>query len=498
MKAIHIILYFLLLSLPCQAQGVGEAFVELSGTMSGGTFAPLWLSSNRHGIVSPYDNSAYERLGATYAAPIGHATDSARQWRVEAGADIMLAQGAQSRFFVHQAYAALAWQKLRLTIGAREREIDLRDNRLTSGGLSQGINAAPIPEILLNVDYFSVPGTRRWWKIRGRVGYGRTTDGAWQEAWVAPDGGRYNSCILYHEKAMYWRFGREERFPLTFEIGLQMMTQFGGTAYRMEGGDIKLPENLSAYWHALWPMGSEDPTDGVYKNTAGNTVGSYNMAAVWHGRGWQGRAYFERMFEDQSMLTTQYGIYDHLLGLDVALPHNRYVSSVLVEHLSTKDQAGPVYHDTTENIAESYTGRDDYYNHNIYSGWQHWGMSLGTPLLTAPVYNPTHRLYFRNNRLTAWHLGLSGDPVAGLSWRALATFTSNWGTYREPFDDIIRQQHYLAEATLAPRQAQGWRLTLATAYDHGGLMGNSFGATVTIRKTVCLKRSVGCKPTRSR
>lgn len=485
MRTLTVILSLSLLALHVAAQTRGEAFAEVSGTASSGTFAPLWLSSNRQGMVSPYDNSSYERLGALYATPLGHATDSARQWRMEAGADVMLTQGAQYTFFVHQLYAALSWRKARLTVGQRERHVDLRNNALTSGGLSQGINAQPIPEILGEMDYFTFPGTRGWWQIRGRLGYGRTTDGAWQERWVSQEKGtRYTSNILYHEKAMYWRFGREERFPLTFEIGLQMMTQFGGTTYHVGYEATPHPEDGSAIWHAFWPMGSQDPTDGMNPNCAGNTVGSYNMAAVWHGRDWQGRAYFERVFEDQSMLTTQYGIYDHLLGLDITLPKNPYVSAVLVEHLSTTDQAGPVYHDSTKNLPESYTGMDNYYNHGAYCGWQNWGMSLGTPLLTAPIYNAGHTLRFLNNRVRAWHIGLSGQPAPWLSWRVLATWTRNWGTYSEPFSDVLRQQHYMAEATAAPPFAPGWRLTAAVGCDHGTLLGNTVGATLTVRRTV--------------
>lgn len=484
MRALWLILLCLPLAARSLAQDTLMVFGEISGTASSGTFAPLWLSSNRQGVVSARDASAYERLGATYATRLGQSADSARQWRLTLGADVLLAQGDEYKFFIHQAYAALSWRKATLCVGQREREIDLRLNRLTSGGLSLGINAHPIPMALLSIDYFSVPGTRHWWKMRGRVGYGRTTDGRWQDGWV--EQGRHTSDILYHEKALYWKFGREERFPLTFEIGLQMMTQFGGTSHYPGGPDIRMPETLSAFWHALWPMGSEDPTDGNYSNAAGNTLGSYNMALTWHGGGWTCRAYFERLFDDQSMLTTQYGIYDHLLGLDLTLPRNPYVTSLLVEHLSTRDQAGPLYHDTTANIPDSYTGRDNYYNHGIYAGWQNWGRSLGTPLLTSPIYSPAHVLRFMNNRVAAWHAGLSGDPSPFLSWRLLATLTRNWGTYDTPLPDVARQQHYLAEATLTPRRAPLWRLTLAAGYDHGSLLGNSLGGTLTLRRTLNL------------
>lgn len=482
-----ILLIFCLLSL--QRTYGQEVFIEASATTSSGDFAPLWLSSNKQGVVSPYSDSAYERIGVSHDFSLS--ADTTRQLNISCAADIMLAQNAQYHLFIHQLYAEARYKKLTLTIGQKERSIDLRNNRLTSGGLSQGINAQPMPEVLLSVDYFSVPFTNHWLKARGRIGYGRTTDGAWQERWVGKESKqRYTSNTLYHEKAIGLKIGREDQFPLIFEPSLQMMTQFGGTSYNAygrnhsDGAPIHHPENLNAFWHAFWPMGSEDVTDGLHPNTAGNTVGSYNLALSWITPTWKARAYFERVFEDQSMLTVQYGIFDHLLGIECELPSNPFVSNIVIEHLSTTDQAGPVYHDSSPNIPESYTGMDDYYNHNLYTGWQHWGVSMGTPLLTSPIYNTPHQLHFNNNRVRAWHFGLDGNPLKWLSWRMMATFTRNWGTYSTPYDDILCQQHYLAEVTTTPPFAKGWKATFSLGLDHGKVIGNSVGTQLTIRRTI--------------
>ena len=166
----------------------------------------------------------------------------------------------------------------------------------------------------------------------------------------------------------------------------------------------------------------------------------------------------------------------------------RYLSGIVLEHISTKDQSGPIYHDLTENMPESYTGTDDYYNHNLYSGWQHWGMGVGNPLITSPVYNSNHQLRFRNNRVKAWHLGVQGNPSEQLSWRALATLTQNWGTYVEPLDDIVNTQHYLLEAAYVPAFMPKLKVTLAASLDHGKILGNSFGAQCTFRYTIRLPR----------
>ena len=493
----------LLLSLTALATHAQEAFVEVSGKASSGSFAPLWLSSNRQGTVSPYANSAYERIAYKHEIDFGKSNATAdnaerKDWHVAADADIMLAQNAQQNFFIHQLYGEISYKKATLVFGQKERQVDFRNNRLTSGGLSQGINAQPIPEVLLDIDYFSIPFCNHWWKWHGRIGYGKTTDGNWQKKWIGNTSkDRYTTNYLYHEKVIGWKIGDESRFPLVFEPNLLMMTQFGGTTYNITGrnhDDASVPivhsENLNAFWHAFWPMGSNDETDGNMSNAAGNTIGSYNFALSWYGRGWKVRGYYERLFEDQSMLTVQYGLFDHLAGVDAELPKNPYVSHVLIEHMSTKDQAGPIYHDKSPNMPESYTGIDNYYNHNLYPGWQSYGMTIGNPLLTSPIYNQYHELKFYNNRVTAWHIGLDGNPAEWLAWRVLATFTRNWGTYDTPLDDVRNQQYLMAEATVSPRRLKEWQATLGIGYDHGDLdmIGNSFGAQLTIRKTFNFKK----------
>ena len=465
--------------------------IEASGTVSSGTMAPLWLSNNRYGVVSPYANSAYERVGAFRDLE----TDSARQWRRGYGVDLLLSQNSTSKFMVHQAYFEAGYKKAVLSIGAKERLIDLRNNELTSGGLSNGINAHPIPQARLDIDYFSFPYTKGWWKWKMRASFGITTDAGWQKDFVKPNG-KYTSNILYHEKALYWKFGKETatKVPLTFEIGIQMFTQFGGKAYNVLGRasqqltDIKMAQNGGAFLRAITGQG-RDIIDFTESNSLGNTLGSYNMRLAWHGRTgsgktWQVGAYFERYFEDQSMLTLQYGIQDHLLGVDAALPANPFVSSVVVEHVSTKDQSGAVYHDQTKSIPDKMNGRDNYYNHSIYSGWQHWGMGIGHPLLTSPVYNEDHTITFYNTRLKAWHFGLSGDPTPELHWRLMLTLTQNWGTYDIPFAEKLNQQYYMAEVGWKPRFAKGWSGKLAFGLDHGDLLGNSVGGQITIHKTL--------------
>lgn len=80
-------------------------------------------------------------------------------------------------------------------------------------------------------DYWTVPLTRGWLHLKGHFAFGILTDGNW-EADFTNRQHRYTDKVLYHSKAGYLKIGNEERFcPWSLELGLEMVTLFGGTIY---------------------------------------------------------------------------------------------------------------------------------------------------------------------------------------------------------------------------------------------------------------------------
>ncbi len=494
----HALCFSALLWLPAAAAGAcgpdegllhPDLTLSASATASGGTFAPLWLTANRHGLGSVRPTSGM--LRATLERQPD--ADSTRRWQLAYGLDVAVTAGHERTFVPQQYYVAARRGLFTLTLGARQQHLVTQDDRLAGGAMSLGINARPLPQARLDIDWFAIPGTRGWWHWRMHGSYGLFTDGAWQRQWGSR--WRYATGTLYHEKALYWRIGREDRLPLTYEIGLRMATQFGGTSYniftdRNPQTTYRHATGPDAFVDALLCRGS-DATDGSDPNTAGNHLGSYVMQLKWQAPAWQARVYWERYFDDQSMLTVQYGIRDMLLGGEVTLPRNSYVSKVVVEWLTTRDQTGAVYHDATPSMPDKMNGRDDYYNHLLYAGWEHYGQTLGHPFLTSVLYNDvldaSHMLHFRNTRVRALHVGLAGQPTAEIEWRALMSLTRNWGTYERPLLPDPRRQAYLfGEATYSPASARGWQFTLGVGVDRGRLLGNSTGAQLTIARRLHL------------
>ena len=189
--------------------------LEAMGMASSGTYAPLWLTSNRHGALDPAPNAALLRAGATYRQALS------RHWGVGAGLDLIGGAQDGGRFVVQQAYADVSWRCLNLSLGSKERNPFLeRPFELGSGTLVEDGNARPVPQARIEIaDYVAVPGTKRWLAFKGYIAYGRFTDDRWQEDFAAP-GSYYVQDVFYHGKGALFRIGNREVRPWEVEIGL--------------------------------------------------------------------------------------------------------------------------------------------------------------------------------------------------------------------------------------------------------------------------------------
>ena len=458
---------------------------EMQGTLAGGDHSPLWLNANKYGLSSLKKANGYIR--GAIMRPLSN--DDGRRWGVGYGVDLALAAGFTSTLVIQQAYIEARWLKGVLTVGAKEQPMELKNQELSSGSQTLGINARPVPQVRIALpDYWSIPGTRNWLALKGHIAYGKTTDDGWQKDFKAPNT-RYTENTLFHSKAGYLRIGPKN---ITFEFGLEMASQFGGKSHMYENGVEKVYENssnLKAFWNALIPGGS-DATDGNFKNVEGNQLGSWVMRLNFDQPTWNIGVYADQFFEDHSMMTHfsksgdgyfRYDFKDWLLGAELKLKDCRWLEGVVVEYLYTKYQGGPVYHDHTANVDIQISGRDNYYNHHLFTGWQHWGQVMGNPLYRSPLYNDDGKIEVEHNRFKAWHLGFNGSPLDGLHYRVLATWQRSFGTYYYLPPTPMENVSLLAEASYALRN--GWHLKGAFAMDNGKLRGESYGVQLSVIKT---------------
>lgn len=476
---------------------------EAQVTASSGDYTPLWLNANRYGLSSLDKTNGYLRLGAFMPVE----ADTTRRWTWGFGADVAVTEGYTSRFVVQQAYADVRWQRLLLTAGSKEQPMELKNQQLSSGSQTFGINARPVPQVRLSLpDYWQLPGLAGWLALKGHLAYGMTTDDGWQKDF-ALETERRTEHTLYHSKAAYFRIGPRN---VTFELGLEMACQFGGKTFNHlnENGyreDIENQSNLEAFFHALIPGGS-DPSDGSFLNKEGNHLGSWVMRLNIDQPRWNLGLYADQFFEDHSQMfhisfngyglgeekgerkKSRYFIYDFkdwMLGAELKLKEGTWLQHVVAEYLYTKYQGGPVYHDHTGNINENICGRDKYYNHGSFTGWQHWGQVMGNPLYRSPLYNDQGLIYVLNNRFVAWHLGLDGRPLPSLYYRVLATWQRGYGTYEAPFPDPQENVSLMAETTYcfpASSVLKGWSVKGAFGLDSGKLLGNNTGFQLTVAR----------------
>lgn len=456
---------------------------EVGAALGGGVHNPLWTASNHFGFSSIEKNNAWLRMG------IFKDIDENQVFSWGAGADLGIAARFESAFVPQQLYGELKYRCLDAMLGAKEISDGFLNQRLSSGALTSGWNARPIPQLRVGIfDYANVWGCKEMFAVKGHIAYGAFDDNWWLNRWVDRQS-RYTLNTLYCSRAISFRLGNAAKFPLEGELGLRMETEFGGKTWMPDskGGGYweHHPSYLKAWVKAFIPMkGGSDTNWGEQTNVEGNMLGNWSFSLRWaSSKGWSVRAYYEHFFEDHSMLTFDYPWKDGLYGIEGKLPKNPFVSEILYEFLYMKDQSGPVYWDHTPSIDHQVSGRDEYYNHYIYNPWQHWGMGIGNPLITSPIYNADHHLNFYSTRVVAHHLGFAGKPSSQVGYRVLASHTRSWGTYSIPFEHVKGNFSFLAEVDYHPAALKGWNFSMAFASDHGSLLGNSTGVRLAISKT---------------
>ncbi len=460
---------------------------ELQVSSSKGN-TPFWLTSNKQGLSSVEAQNGYLRGGIFRSAD----ADSAHRWRIGYGADVAVTYNHSSTFLIQQLYADIDYRLMRLTIGAKEQNMQLKDAEVSTGSQTLGVNARPTPSVRIELPHWwNISGRGQWAYVRGHLSYGLFTDGQFQAQRVSNNSSaHYARHVLLHTKAGYLKLGNEKKFPLIFEGGFEWATQFGGTSYNSrtwEGyaSEVKMSSNAKAFLKALYGGGG-DATDGTnYANSAGNTLGSWLARLTWHGQGWKISTYYDHYFEDHSQLFWQYGWLDGLVGVEAELPSNRWVSKVAYEFVKTTYQSGPVYHDHTEAIPDQISGCDNYYNHNLYAGWQHWGQAIGNPLFLSPLYTSTNDLTFTSNRFKAHHVALVGHPSTEWSYRIFYTHQHSLGSYNTPYETPRNEHSLLLETQFTPQmlgKMKGWSFKASLGFDRGNLMQTNTGFSLTLAK----------------
>ena len=468
---------------------------------STGKYAPFWLVSNLHGLSSLENNNANLSLG------LFREFDQKAGFTWAYGAEIAGAYNYYSPFYVQQLYADVKYNCWELSIGSKERWSEGKHRTLSGGGLTFAPNARPIPQVRFGInEYTTIP----WWfngwvKVKGHISYGRYTDDKFQKNFTdGAIGTHYTTNLIFHEKTAFLRIANPSGKGLGWESGLEMYTKFGGNLYVQGVYQCTLPSTFREYVSAFVPLpGGKNAPDEEKVNINGNVLGSWHAIMDYTADNWRLRAYYEHFFEDHSQMlgiswvsdregVTRFLSYhpwqDGLWGLELNLLKGRWLRGIVAEYITSRDQSGPILHNTNANFKEQISGFDYYYNHYYFQSWQHWGMAVCNPHLLSPSYNENGSLSMPNTRIRSYHIGISGEPYQGWKYRIMSSYTRHWGSFVDPLVNPEDVTSVMLEISHTPLELQGWQFIGAIAIDDSYLIGNTVGGLLTIKKIGLLTR----------
>lgn len=471
-----------------------EAELLLNG--GSGKFAPYYIASNRHGIITqPYDAlldlSSGKSLdlsrrfsygfGAEFLTGYSSKTDYLR-YDIENNAWIDNRQGPPA-IFLQQLYGEVKYRGVFLMVGLKEYESALLNFSLSSGDLIESGNSRPIPQVRAGfVDFQKIPFTNGWVEIQGELSYGKMTDNNWVKNHFNYYNFHYNVGALYTYKRCYFR--TKSSMPFSVTVGMQTAGFFGGTSYFYNQGKLVLTTKSSKSLKSFLKMFL--PTQGEGNSYYdGSTLGSWDIMLRYRFRsGHILKAYLQKPWEDGSGIGWMNG-FDGVWGLEYLSPDpHSIVSGAIFEFLDFTNQSGPIHWSPTDSpgttLTDHATGGDQYYNNYQYNSYMNYGMSIGTPFLPAPLYNLNGYPGYVNNRVRGFHIGLTGH-IGNFDYRLLGGYRKGWGDSRKPVLRAKDDTSLMAEVGYDVHQFQGFSVKAQLAYDGGELFGNNFGACISLR-----------------
>ncbi|GGG83075.1 hypothetical protein GCM10007415_15050 [Parapedobacter pyrenivorans] len=465
MKSKLSICYLLFLPTFLSAQQWADSLnVEVGTTLSIASkgFQPLWIESNRFGLISEKKSDMATHIGAwnSHTFPAGK-----HSFRLEYGVNLINNRHFD-QFIVQQGYLKARYGALEFRAGRFKEILGEVDRLLSTGSLGVSGNAIPIPKIgFAFPDWVNVPFTNGWLQIKGLISHGwMGNEQSMKRAWL-------------HEKTFYVKLGNG---PFKIYGGMQHFGIWGG-----QRAHISLDRSLRGFFDVLFVKEANDgyDPDGVHPNRAGDQRGVLEFggdletnSALWH-------MYFQVPFE--SGMGIDFRNIDRVGGLNVTLRQHRWLDRLMFEFIYTKQM-------------ESFQHAElqSYYNNGLYaSGWEYLYRSIGTPLFLNRFRGSNFLPYdavdwstnndramgnmnFINNRIVGGHIGMLHRYAPNITARTMLTYTRNFGTHQSsnPITASPRNQFYsLHEISVDLQRVPGLQLSGGIAFDAGGLYDNVGG-----------------------
>ncbi len=431
---------------------------------------PFWHYANTNGKIR--SGSSFNSLNAiSLILPKRENSDG---FDFSAGGELISRTSNEGdTFHFQQLYGTLHFGVLEFSIGRFYETIGMNMNGLSSGSMIQSRNATPVPKISLDMTRFvEVPLTNGAVQFRARYSDGKL------------ESERFVERPFLHQKSVYLKFNISKAEIIT---GALHNVTWGGTD--PERG--KLPGGFRDYLRVVFVQSADPSPDSDAPlsdqlNKLGNVVAAFDLAFRYNFGKSEFLAYHQIYLEDRESLQAK-NILDGVFGLGFRRTNRKKLfSGIAYEHINTIRQ------DARKDYPR---GRSNYYGNGIYkNGWTFHGNVLGNPLLQFDRESGE----MVNNMIVAHHVGVDGWLTDRFQYRALATYSRNYGVCRDliitgrcaidsrrpappnletrPRSELRRDQYStLLEGSYLLSENLGIRLFGSLAMDAGDFLGNDAG-----------------------
>ncbi len=455
-----------------------------AGSMASSAQTPFWLRANQYSTVPLQAPRGRLNAGIYSDYRLGDSTRTRPFADWGYGVNVVANVGPTNQFLLPEAYVKGRLGAFELYAGRRREIVGLVDTLLTTGAYAWSGNALPIPKIQIGLPSFTpVPFTKGVLSVMGAFAHGwfENTDRLVKKSYL-------------HQKYLYARLGKPT-WPLRLYGGFNHHVIWAGyAAPGVLNSNVavngQLPSSIK-YFPAVVAGSRGTPMDQIVTsfedNRIGNHLGSVDVAADINLGHWNAYVYRQFFYDDGSLF---YGtnLEDGLNGL--RLKNSRqpsgaafFLRQITVEYLFTGSQGGDEF--VIEDPKRR--GRDNYFNHGQFvDGWTYFGRTIGTPFLTPQreVRSdlPNAGAGIANNRVSAFHLGISVLLFDRVDLTTRLSMSQNAGTYGIPYLSLPRQFSGLLTASVPLNLLGGLVLNGSVAVDAGGLLPNSVGGYVGVRK----------------
>ena len=438
--------------------------IVLSGLAAKGDYAPFWMHNRQYAKVSASPQSVGLQLGASKSF---HHQNKWFDYSFGVSG-LVRNNGDSTDLYFHEIYAQARVLIFDAIIGSKEEQTGVEDASLSSGGFLFSRNARPLPRVTVGMlNYQPIPFTKGYAEIRGALSQG----------WFRDD--MAIADVLLHHKYAYFRFGG--KLPVHLQYGFEHVAQWGGESQNAQIGNQ--PTGIKNFIDIfLGRSGGSDATLSDQINTLGNHIIGQSLRLDIQLSDYEWGMYWQIINEEPPIrkIGDTMNTPDGLWGVSLRNKNFPFVKGILYEYMNSTDQSGP-FHDRDGIV---YGGNDSYFLGQYPAGWSYYSRTIGTPLITSPLYNKDGKIYTTNNRVQAHHFGIEGD-VYGFNYRMLATFSKNYGNTSVYLSESLLKRNTSLMLEMNKKVERLWNTELGCTLgmDKGDLFGNNYGVQLSVRKT---------------